>query len=326
MSGILVFTEVSEGRAARSGLELLGGARELADGLGVRVAACLPGHGISGLARELIYHGADIVLVADHPLLKEFQPDLYLAAVEKICREEKPGLIMFTGNITGRQIAPRLAYRLKSGVVTDCVAIGISAEKGDLILHKPVYGGKATAVMSAVDPQVVTVRPRVMEPLERDETRNGDIRPVHIDLSDSMARTRVIDRVIEQQTGIRLEDAGLVVSGGRGIGGEEGFTELEALAGLLRGAVGASRAAVDSGWVSPSRQVGLTGKIVAPDLYIAVGISGASQHLAGMSGSKYIIAVNKDPDAPIMSVARYGVTEDYRRVIPLLTEKLKEFI
>lgn len=326
MAGILVFIEAPGGRAARSGLELLGGARRLADGLGVRVCACLTGHRVSGPARELICHGADSVVLADHPLLEEFQPDLYLAAAEQICREEKPGLIMFPGNPAGRQTAPRLAHRLKAGVVTDCVAMGALPDKGELILHKPVYGGKAIAVAAARDVQVVTVRPRVMEPLEYDETRNGEVRSARIELSGTMARTRVLDRVMEQVAGIKLEDARIVVSGGRGIGGQEGFSQLEALAGLLKGAVGASRAAVDSGWAPPGRQVGLTGKVVAPDLYIAVGISGASQHLAGMSGSKYVIAVNKDPDAPIMGAAKYGLVEDYRKVVPLLAEKLKELI
>lgn len=326
MAGILVFAEAAEGKLFRPGFELLGGARKLAGDLGVPVTACLLGDGVSGIARELIYYGADNVVVCDHPLLNECRADLYLPVIEQICRLEEPGLIMFNGNPTGRQMAPRLAYRLKAAVVTDCIAILSSPGSGELVLHKPVYGGKAIAVMVAGNVQVVTMRARVMEPLERDGSRKGNIKEIQINVTENITGTRVIDRIVEQVAGIKLEDARIVVSGGRGIGGEEGFRQLEALADVIKGAVGSSRAAVDSGWVSPSRQVGLTGKVVAPDLYIAVGISGASQHLAGMSGSKYVIAINKDPDAPIFNVAKFGLVEDYRKIIPLLTEKMKELM
>lgn len=325
MSGIFVFGEIREGQVAKTTLELLGGAQNLARSLQTAVSACLLGAQVKELAHSLIAYGADRVITGEHPLLEEFQADLYLSVLEQIYQQEKPRLLMFSGNLAGRQLAPRLAYRLKAGVVTDCLDIYISGDN-HILLKRPVFGGKAMMVALARPTQVVTVRPRAMAAPARDDARKGEVTEAKLDLDESLRRTRVRERFTEKLTGVKLEDAPIVVSGGRGIGGPDGFASLKELADVLKGAVGGSRAAVDSGWLPSSQQVGLTGKIVAPDLYIAIGISGAAQHLAGMSGSKYIVAINKDPDAPIFNVAQLGVVDDYRQIVPLLTQRLKEIM
>lgn len=323
---LTVFIELQENKPARSVAELLGGARRIADVLKEEVVACLLGHDVTGAASLLPELGADRVVVVDNQALKTFQPDLHLVAVEQVCRQVNPRLVLFSGNLIGRQLAPRLAYRLGYGMVTDCLSLDVEGKDGDILLTRSVYGGKAHAVMAARSRQVVTLRLRALNPLYAKYNSPAQIERLELPLENIQPRTRMVERQIEKVTGVKLEDAGAIVSGGRGMGGSEPFAMLEELAGLLKGAVGGSRAAVDAGWVSPTRQVGLTGKVVKPDLYLAVAISGASQHLAGMSGSKLIVAINKDPDAPIFRVAHLGVVEDYRKIIPVLIKEIKEAI
>ena len=227
----------------------------------------------------------------------------------------------------GRELAPRLAFRLGVGLAQDCLEVSVDESTRTLLANRPVYGGNAVAVVSCEHtPQIAAIRPKAYEPTEADAGRQGQVVSFPVELDASQARTRVVETVREESEGVKLEEARVVVSGGRGLGGPEPFSGLEELAKLLGGAVGASRAAVDSGWVPSSYQVGLTGKAITPELYITVAISGASQHMAGCSGAKCIVAINKDADANIFKDARYGVVGDWERVLPALTEAVRELV
>jgi len=228
----------------------------------------------------------------------------------------------------GRDLAPRLAFRLGTSLTTDCLDLSIDPETKLLVQTRPVYGGNAQAIFtSEFMPQMATVRTKAMSPLERDDSRKGEVIPTKIDIDTSKVRAKILETVKEEAVGIKLEDAPVIVCGGRGIGGPEPFqTTLKELADLLHGAVGASRPPADNGWVSEAAHIGLTGKIVAPDIYIAIAVSGASQHTAGCTGSKHIIAINKDPEANIFREAELGVVGKYEEVVPALTNKLKELL
>jgi len=227
----------------------------------------------------------------------------------------------------GRDLAPSLAFRLKTGLSMDCVQLGIDADSKLLQQVRPVYGGNAQAIFTTQgEPQIATVRSKAMESLERDDSRQGQTVTIEAGLDASQIRTKFVEKVKEEVTGIKLEDAPVIVCGGRGVGDAESFKELEKLAAMLKGAVGATRPPCDNGWVPASIQIGLTGKIVTPDVYIGVALSGSSQHLAGMSGSKCIIAVNRDPEANIFKAATFGVVGDWKQVMPAFTEKVKELL
>jgi electron transfer flavoprotein alpha subunit len=228
----------------------------------------------------------------------------------------------------GRDLGPRLAFRLGAGLAQDCIEIELDPITEKVVARRPVYGGNAMATVTFAenDPQVVVVRDKVYEPLTRDESRNGEVSTVQVQIDPSVVRVRHVESVVRESTGVRLEDAGVVVSGGRGMGGPEPFAKLQELADVLGGAVGASRAACDSGWAHYDLQIGLTGKTVAPGLYITFGVSGASQHMAGCSGAKNIVAVNKDPDANIFREASYGIVGDWANVLPGFIETVRELV
>ena len=296
-------------------------ARKIAGKTGDSVAAALIGANVSSLVQEVAGAGADKVYVSAHEALAEFHPSIYLKVFQDMLDKAKPILVIFPGDEIGLDLAPRLAHRLGAGLITDCIDAEI--QDGSMIFTKPVYGGKALARMKSHAPvTVLTVRQRTQEPCPPDAGRTAEAVTVEAQIEATPRETTLTKRIEEQREDIALEDAKVVVSGGRGLGGPEPFAELKKVAKLLGGAVGASRVAVDSGWMPPSHQVGQTGKIVAPGLYIAIGISGASQHLAGMSGSKVILAINSDPEAPIFKVANLGVVEDYRNIIPTLVAEL----
>jgi electron transfer flavoprotein alpha subunit len=325
--GVLVHCEVAEGKLTSMATELLGGGRKLADDLGEPLSAVLVGSGVAGLAQEAIAFGADKVYVVEDPLLKDYQTDPYIMVMDKITKEAMPQVIMLGQTSIGRDLAPRLAFHLSTTANLGCLELAIDPETKRLLQTKPVYGGNALAVfISETDPQIATVRAKAMSPLEPDTSRKGEVVTVDAGLAPSLIRTTVLEKVPEEVAGIKLEDAEVVVAGGRGIGGAEGFQQLEDLAKLLKGAVGATRPPCDNGWVPTGQQVGLTGKIVTPDLYIAVAVSGASQHMSGCSGSKSIIAINKDEEANIFREARYGVVGDWKKILPAFTEKLKELL
>ena len=323
--GVMVLGEVAGNELGLSSQELLAAAREVADALGEELAVGLLADRIEGAAQQAIHHGADRVYAVTHPLLAQYQVDLYLAAMEALCLEVSPNIVLIARTEEGRELAPRLAFHLGVGLAQDCLEISVDPAMGRLLAKRPVYGGNAVAVVSCdYTPQIAAVRPKVYEPKEPDPSRQGQVVSFPVELEESTARTRMLERVQEEASGVKLEDARVVISGGRGLGGPDPFQDLEILSKLLGGAVGASRAAVDSGWVPPNFQVGLTGKTITPDLYITVAISGASQHMAGCSGAKVIVAINKDAEANIFKEARYGVVGDWEQIVPAFTEAVRE--
>jgi electron transfer flavoprotein alpha subunit len=325
--GVLIYAEIGEGKLKAISTELLGCGRKLADDLGQELGAVLVGSGVSSLAREAIAFGADKVYVVDAPLLEDYQTDSYVSVMEKVVKQVMPQILLLGQTSIGRDLAPRLAFRLGTAAATDCIELAIAPDSKLMLQTKPVYGGNAQAVFTCQSyPQIATVRVKAMSPLERDDSRQGEVITIEAGLDPSAIRTRVLEKVREEVEGIKLEEAEVIVSGGRGIGSGDGFKQLEELAKILKGAVGASRPPCDNGWVADSLQVGLTGKIVAPDLYIAVGISGASQHISGCSGAKNIVAINKDPEANIFRQAHFGVVGDWKKVLPAFTEKVKELL
>lgn len=325
--GVLVCGEIIEGKLAAITTELLGCGRKLADNLGEELSAVLLGSGVKGFASEVIAFGADKVYVVDDPLLKEYQTDSYVAVMEKVVKQVTPRILLLGQTSVGRDLAPRLAFRLNTALSVDCVELDIEPQTKQLLQTRPVYGGNARAIFTTEgQPQMATVRAKAMSPLERDDSRKGEVIDVDAGIDASIIKAKVVDKVKEEIAGVKLEDAPVVISGGRGIGGPEGFEKLGELARLLKGAVGATRPPVDNGWAPTTTQVGLTGKIVTPDVYIAVALSGSSQHMAGCSGAKNIIAINKDPEANIFKEARFGVVGDWKQVIPAFTEKVKELL
>ena len=306
-------------------LEGLGAGRKLADTLGQPLAAVLAGSNVSSLAPSAIASGADIVYVIDDPLLKDYQADAFVTVLDKVIRQINPGILIIGQTDAGRDLAPRLAFRLGTALTTDCVDLSIDANSKRLLATRPVYGGNALAVFSSeTDPQMVTIRTKTMTALAPDALRKGEVINVAAGLDAAAIRAKVINRVVEEVAGIKIEDAATVVAGGRGIGSAEGFKQLEELARLLKGAVGASRPPCDSNWVPDTVQVGLTGKIIAPELYIAVAISGSSQHMSGCSGARTIVAINKDKEANIFRHARYGAVGDWKKVLSAFTAKVRE--
>lgn len=324
-AGVLVLGESVEGELSSTSRELLAAGRKVADDLGEELAIALLGDTLDQPSQQAISHGADKVYAVTHPLLAQYQVDFYLAAMEAACRDVTPRVVLIGRTNEGRELAPRLAFRLGVGLAQDCLEISIDPSSKTLLANRPVYGGNAVAVVSCnYSPQVAAIRPKVYEPLDADPSRQGQVVSFPVELDPSQARSQVVNVVQEEAKGVKLEDARIVVSGGRGLGGPEPFQKLEDLAKLLGGAVGASRAAVDSGWVPSSYQVGLTGKTITPDLYITVAISGASQHMAGCSGAKVIVAINKDSEANIFKEARFGVVGDWEQVVPAFTEAVRE--
>lgn len=324
---VLVFGETIDGKLAPITAELLGCGRRLADELKESLVCILVGDKVADVANSAIASGADKVYIAEDPTLKEYQTDAYLMVMEKAVKEIMPRILLLGQTSIGRDLAPRLAFRLGTGLSMDCVELSIDPATKLLQQTRPVYGGNARAIFTTESfPQMVTVRQKAMTPLEPDPSRKGEVVPMKVEIDPAKIRAKVLQTVKEEVVGIKLEDAPIVVAGGRGIGGPDGFKQLEELAKMLKGAVGASRPPCDNKWVPDTMQIGLTGKIVTPELYIAVGISGASQHMAGCSGAKNIVAINKDPEANIFKEARFGVVGDWKQVLPAFTEKVKELL
>ncbi len=324
---VAVFAEHRDDKLLAIAREGLGAGKKLADALGQELVAIVVGDNVGGIARQAIAAGAQKVYVVDDPLLKDYQADAWVSVMEKVVRQVKPAVLILGQTDIGRDLAPRLAFRLGAAATLDCVDLAIDPATKRLLATKPVYGGNALAVfVTDTDPQIVTIRTKAMTALEPDASRRGEIISVAAGLDASAIRAKVVNRVVEEVTGIKIEDAAAVVAGGRGIGGTEGFRQLEELARLLKGAVGASRPPCDNDWVPDTIQVGLTGKIIAPELYIAVAISGSSQHMSGCSGSRAIVAINKDKEANIFRYARFGVVGDWKKVLPAFTAKVRELL
>ena len=322
---VYVFIEQREGVIQNVALELLGKARELADALNEKVYAILLGHNLSTQAQECIAYGADTVLRVDAPELETYVTEPYAQAIYQIVKENKPSIVLIGATTIGRDLGPRLSARIETGLTAACTGLEISEER-DLLMTRPAFGGNLMATIICKDhrPQMSTVRPGVMRIGQRDTNRQGTIEDVTIRFDKSKFRVRVLETVKEQKNLIDITEAHILVSGGRGVGNTEGFDLLRAMANTIGAEVSAPRAMVDAGVLGHERQVGQTGKTVRPDVYFAMGISGAIQHLAGMEEAEYIIAINKDKYAPIFNVADLGIVGDVRKIVPLLTEKLKK--
>ncbi len=322
--GILVFAEQRDGEIQNVALELIGKGRELAASLNEEVTAVILGHNVEGLASELIAYGADNVVVADNEKLAIYDTEAYTQVLSKIINEKKPEIVLVGATTLGRDLAPRVSARVVTGLTADCTMLEIGEDR-ELLMTRPAFGGNLMATIICPDhrPQMSSVRPGVMQKIERDEARSGKVESHQVTLDTSKLKVKVLEIVKEEEEKIDITEANVLVSGGRGIGNADNFTHLEGLAEELHGIVSASRAAVDAGWIGHDRQVGQTGKTVRPDVYFAMGISGAIQHVAGMEESDFIIAVNKDKDAPIFSNADLGIVGDASKVVPLITEEIR---
>jgi len=320
---VLVIAEIRDGAPKKISFEMLGEGKRIAEQLGGSIQAVAVGHGIGDAASSLAHHGAEKVFVADDSTMENYTAEGYTNVLVKLIEQTQPALVLLGATTTGKDLAPRLAARLGVGLASDCTALTV--QDGELLLTRPIYAGKAIAtVKEAVRPHMATIRPNIFAAPEADTSREADTESIPTDPGD--IRAKVVEMIKEAGDRIELTEADIIVSGGRGLKAPENFALIEELAGALGAAVGASRAAVDAGWKDHSYQVGQTGKVVTPTLYIACGISGAIQHLAGMKTSKYIVAVNKDPEAPIFKVADYGIVGDLFKVVPVLTEELKKMM
>lgn len=323
-SGVWVFAEQREGVLQKVSLEILGEGRKIADKLGVKLTALLLGHNISGLADNLGKHGADEVLVIDNPLLENYTTDGYTKAICEVATERKPGILFIGATFIGRDLGPRVAARLSTGLTADCTILDVEVENGDLLATRPAFGGNLMATIACPDhrPQMATIRPGVFSKLPV-EDREFSVEEVNVSLEENDIRTKIIEIVKENKDIVDISEAQIIVSGGRGVGSQENFKLLEELASVLGGTVAASRAAVEKGWIDKEYQVGQTGKTVRPTIYISCGISGAIQHVAGMQDSDMIIAINKDATAPIMKVADYAIVGEINKVIPEFINQVK---
>jgi len=326
--GIFICGEVTDGKLPTVTRELLAMGKRLRNDLKQPIGTLLVGKNIQKAAEEAIALGADTVYVADGPPFSETHPDLYIAILTETIKQMTPSVVVLGHTEMGREVAPRLATRLGTTVTMDCTGLSIDPQTKRLMQSKPVYGGNAIAVWvsESRDPQIVTIRPRAFMPEESDASRKGEVKTLTVTVTDSMIRGRLLETVKQEVEGIKLEDAKVIVAGGGGIGGSEGFKMLEELARVLRGTVGVTRVPCDEGWKPLSLEIGQTGHIVTPSLYIAVGVSGAPQHMVGCSGSKCIVAVNRDPEAQIFREADFGVVGDYRQVLPPMIEKCKALL
>jgi electron transfer flavoprotein alpha subunit len=326
--GIWVFAEKRGGSISSVVLELLNEGRRLADQLDTHLSAVLLGHEISSEAHWLLTHGADRVFVADDPLLKDFNGNAYATVLTDLIREEKPEIVLTGATAVGRSFIPRVAARLGTGLTADCTKLDVDPKTRELLQTRPAFGGNilATILCPHHRPQMATVRHKVFKMAEQDEHRKGEIRQVTTNGALSKLRAEVIETVQEIEDTVNITEADIIVTGGRGLGSKENFAIIEELARTIGGAVGATRGAVDAEWISYSHQVGQTGKTVCPKLYIACGVSGAVQHLAGMQSSDVIVAINKDKDAPIFKVATYGIVGDLFEVVPMMSKRFQEVL
>ena len=320
---VWVWIEQFESEVASPSWEAIGAARSIAETYGGQVTACLFGVGVQELAQEAIKLGADTVFVADDDTLGDFRAEAYAALFFQLAQEHSPAVVLFGATTCGRELAPTVAAALDTGAIADVTALEI--QNGCVVATRPIYSGKLLSKCTIPErrPQIISLRPRAFPRPEPDDTLSGKI----IEVAPALAEDEIKNKVIGLATAegqVSLADADIIVSGGRGVNGPDGFAPIQELAQALGGALGASRAAVDAGWVPYAHQVGQTGKTVSPDLYIACGISGAIQHQAGMRTSKVIVAINKDPEAPIFKLAQYGIVGDLFQIAPALTAAFKE--
>lgn len=323
---VWVFIEVVRGKIKGVSLELLGQGRKMADDLGEKLVAIIPGNEVEDFAKMAIHYGADEAIVVDQKELKDYSTDGYTKAMCTLIKKYNPAVLLIGATNNGRDLGPRVSSRMQTGLTADCTELGVDSETRLVKWTRPAFGGNLMATILCPDyrPQIGTVRPGVFKKPEEDTGRKGEIIHETVEFGPDEIRTRIVEVITEAGgADVNLEEAEIIVSGGRGVGGPEGFEVLKELADEIGAQIGASRAAVDSGWISSLHQVGQTGKSVGPKIYIACGISGAIQHVAGMSSSDVIIAINKDPDAPIFNIADYGIVGDLFEIIPELTKRIR---
>lgn len=323
-NGVWVFAEQREGQLQKVSLELLGEGRKIADKLGSKLTALLIGSKVQNLVEDLSRHGADEVLIVDAPELEHYTTDGYTKAICELANAKKPNIIFIGATFIGRDLGPRVAARLETGLTADCTSLDVDVESGDLLATRPAFGGNLMATIVCPDhrPQMATVRPGVFEKLPLGEN-DATVENVEVKFNSNDIRTKIVEIIKEHKDIVDISEANVLVAGGRGIGSEENFKMLKELAEVMNGSIAASRAAVEKGWVDKDYQVGQTGKTVRPNIYVACGISGAIQHAAGMQDSDMIIAINKDANAPIMKIADYAIVGDVNKVVPEFIAQLK---
>ncbi|WP_026671552.1 electron transfer flavoprotein subunit alpha/FixB family protein [Alkalihalobacterium bogoriense] len=318
---VLVLAEVRDGELRNVSFEAIAAGKIIAEG--GEVVAAVFGSEVSNVAEALVHYGADRVIKVEHSDLKEYTTDAYQQALLQVVDTEQPEGLVLGHTAAGKDLAPRIAMKLNAGLISDAIAVEVDGD--NVVFTRPIYSGKAFEKKTIEEGLVfATIRPNNIEPLAKDESRSGDVSSLSVDIKD--LRTTIKEIVRKSTSGVDLSEAKIIVAGGRGVKSKEGFEPLEELAGVLGAAVGASRGACDAEYCDYSLQIGQTGKVVTPDLYFAIGLSGAIQHLAGMSNSKCIVAINKDPEAPIFEVADYGIVGDLFEVLPILTEELKKVV
>lgn len=322
---IFVIIEQRDGMIQNVAYEMLGEANSLASDLGQKVVALLLGDKVKDKCENLIHFGADAVYYVDHPFLKEYMAEPYAKAITQTIKEYDPEIVLFGATSIGRDLAPRISARIKTGLTADCTSLCIHPESKLLQMTRPAFGGNLMAIIECRNhrPQMATIRPGVMQPMEKDETRTGEVKKIEIEFSNADKTVEILEVIKKEKTAADISRAKCLISGGRGIGSAEGFKMLDELANSLGGQVAASRAAVDAGWIDKEHQVGQTGKTVRPELYLACGISGAIQHVAGMENSNVIIAINKNETAPIFEVADLGIVGDVNTILPKLNEAVR---
>jgi len=325
---VWVIVEQNDGEVEPVTFELLGEGRKLADARQMKLCAILMGHQMDTVAPQLIAGGADRVYVADAPELSAFSDEPYTKVLMRLIQAHKPEIVLFGATAAGRSVGSRVAVKINTGLTADCTALSIDPATGNLLQTRPAFGGNIMAVIEcpAHRPQMASVRPNVMSPAPADSTRQGDVIPVELQPEDLTARTKRLKYVPESGSAVNITEANILISGGRGIQKPDNFAMIQELADTLKAGVAASRAAVDANWIAYSHQVGQTGKTVCPKLYIACGISGQIQHLAGMASAETIVAINKDPDAPIFDIATYGIVGDVLEIVPELTAECKKLL
>jgi len=324
--GVWVLIEQNYGEIADVSWELLGAGRQLADELGVDLAGVLLGYNIKDKVNLVYEYGADKVFLVDNPVLKDYRTEPYSETLSMLIKKYKPEIVLMAATTQGRDLAGHVATNVETGLTADCTQLKIEPETRLLLQTRPAFGGNvmATIVCRNHRPQMASVRPRVMPMPKREEGRRGTLVEETIDLKEEDIATKVLDFVAQGGSAVYLDRADIIVAGGRGLGTKENFQLLFDLAKVLGGTVGASRAAVEAGWIDAAHQVGQTGVTVRPKIYIAVGISGAIQHLVGMQTSDVIVAINKDPEAPIFKIADFGIVGDFQKILPLLTETFRQ--
>ena len=324
---IWAFVEVLDGKPKNVGLEILGPGKSMAEATGEKVVAVIVGANLEEAVKAAVSYGADQVITVEGDGFAEYSAEAYTYALEQLVNKHKPDAFLFGATSNGKELAPRLAARMKTGAAADCTALEIDSGTGIIKWTRPVLAGRMFSIIECQEakPQIGTVRPGIFKRGEPDTARTAEIIKEDIPLPADLVIPTIIEKITEAAEGaVKLEDAEIIVSGGRGLGKPENFSLVKDLADTLGGVVGASRAAVDAGWIPHVHQVGQTGKTVGPKLYIACGISGAIQHLAGMSGSDTIIAINRDADAPIFEIADYGIVGDIKEVLPAFTAAVKK--